>query len=69
VNEVDTLASDWSLGGGKVDTPSSNSKCVLFSCRTLPFAALLTRTGRKSVCLTHYEDLRRASRRNRRAIS
>jgi hypothetical protein len=53
------LREEWAAARSQLDpSPSLSGACTISGCRTMPFVALKTNTGRRALCLRHFERLR-----------
>lgn len=53
---LETLALEWSKAGNRLSRTAAAS-CVVKRCRAMAFVGLRTKTGRRPVCLKHFELL------------
>ena len=54
---MDKLRHEWSNAGRDLETGSLAGTCTIPGCRTMPFVTLRTETGRRPLCLRHFEVL------------
>jgi hypothetical protein len=57
--KVEELFDVWAAGGGKLARTDAGA-CVVSHCRGMAFVGLRTEQGSRAVCLSHYEELKKA---------
>lgn len=56
--EIARLRDEWAAARFQLNTEAMSGICSVSGCRTMPFVALKTNTGRRPLCLRHFELLR-----------
>ena len=56
--DLNSLRDEWTAARRQLDTEAMSSACTMPGCRTMPFVSLKTSTGRRPLCLRHFEKLR-----------
>jgi hypothetical protein len=57
VVELERLREEWTAARRQLDTVVLSGECSVSGCRTMPFVALKTNIGRRSLCLRHFEKV------------
>lgn len=55
--EINRLRDEWSRARRQLDNAVLGGTCTVPGCRTIPFVGLKTSTGRRALCLRHFEKL------------
>jgi len=56
--ELTKLRNQWTGARSQLETDVLGGACSMPGCRTMPFVTLRTKTGRRPLCLRHFERLR-----------
>ena len=52
------LRDEWTAARRQLETEALSGVCCIPGCHTMPFVTLKTNTGRRPLCLRHFEKLR-----------
>jgi hypothetical protein len=56
--DLHQLGDEWAAARRQLDPSALSGTCSIPGCRTMPFVALKTSSGRRPLCLRHFEKLR-----------
>jgi hypothetical protein len=58
VAELVQIRDEWTEARKDLVTDGLSGVCTISGCRTMPFVSLRTASGRRPLCLRHFEKLR-----------
>ena len=58
LNELNKIRDEWTSASRELEASALLGACTVPGCRTMPFVTLKTNTGRRPLCLRHFERLR-----------
>ena len=58
IGDLHQLRDEWAAARRQLVPSVLSGACSISGCRTMPFVALKTATGRRPLCLRHFEKLR-----------
>lgn len=59
--ELERLRDQWTAAGSRLETGALTGTCSIEGCRTMPFVTVRTATGRRALCLRHFERMHPAA--------